>query len=160
MKTIELTQGLCAMVDDEDYTELNTYNWNASKQGHTYYVIRYDISKSGKKTTTSMHRAIMKTPKGMVTDHKDGNGLNNCKSNLRVVTQRQNRQNIHTAKSSKYPGVRWHKKAKKWYTQIRIGDKRKHLGSFTTEIEVYKAYLAALKSLGEVVVTDIQPQHQ
>ena len=57
-----------------------------------------------------MHREIMNTPKEMVTDHKDGNGLNNCKSNLRIVTNRQNAQNMRVDKSSKYPGVHWHKR--------------------------------------------------
>ena len=155
MRTIELTQGLYAMVDDEDYAELNAYKWCAHKRRDTHYAVRYSSRKSGKRTAIYMHREIMNTPKEMATDHKDGNGLNNCKSNLRIVTNRQNAQNMRVDKSSKYPGVHWHKRDERWRAKLWVGKKEKHLGNFKTELEAYNAYLAALKSLGETIITDI-----
>lgn len=127
--------------------------WHTSSQ----HAVRYTSRKSGKRTAIYMHREIMNTPKGMVTDHIDGNGLNNCRYNLRTATQRQNAQNMHIAKSSKYPGVHWHERDERWYAKIWVGKKRKHLGRFKTEIEAYNAYLTALNSLGEAIITNIEP---
>jgi hypothetical protein len=160
MKTIELTQGLCAMVDDEDYAELNAYKWCACKHANTYYAVRYSSRKSGKRTKIYMHREIAKTPREMLTDHKDGNGLNNCKTNLRIATQRQNRQNIHTAKSSKYPGAYWDKRDERWRSMISVGKERRYLGNFKTDLEAHNAYLSALKSLGETIITDLTDNTQ
>ena len=81
----------------------------------------------------------------MVTDHIDGNPLNNQRDNLRICSSRENNQN-HRHKSatrnysSKYPGVYWHKRAEKWMAYIKINKKRKHLGLFLIEEEAAKAY--------------------
>jgi hypothetical protein len=98
----------------------------------------------------------MNTPKGMETDHKNGNGLDNQKSNLRIVTHRQNCQNQHINKTSKYVGLYWDKKANKWTSRIVINGKQKNLGSFDSEEEAYKSYIDKLKELGEVFVDDIK----
>ena len=69
----------------------------------------------------------------MQVDHVDGNPLNNCKSNLRIVTSRHNCQNRHYSKSSKYPGVSWKPLNKKWTARITINAKEKYLGLFENE---------------------------
>lgn len=105
MKKIELTQGEFALVDDENFDDLNKFKWYAGKfyKKNCVYAIRRD--KDGK--TILMHREIMQTAKGMVTDHIDHNGLNNQKINLRVCSHAQNLRN--GAKSikgtSSYRGV-------------------------------------------------------
>ena len=85
----------------------------------------------------------------MYIDHIDGDGLNNQKSNLRVVTTRINLQNRHTHKTSKYPGVHWERESQKWKAQIRIGDKKKNLGRFDHEIDAAQAYVSACEKLVE-----------
>ena len=67
-----------------------------------------------------MHRQILNAPKGMVVDHKDGNGLNNRKSNLRLCTPAQNVRNRRPAlgSSSKYKGVSRDKSRRKWLARI------------------------------------------
>jgi hypothetical protein len=85
VRYIPLTKNMFAMVDAEDFEELSKYKWHAHHAGSTFYAAR----RAGGKTLT-MHRVIMKAPKGMVVDHIDGNGLNNCKSNLRICTHAQN----------------------------------------------------------------------
>jgi len=154
MKTIELTQGEVALVDDEDFEELNQYRWRAHKNGNVFYAER---STRGVKPRTwvSMHRTLMNAPKGMIVDHIDGDGLNNRRSNLRVVTQRQNLQNMHTGKSSIYPGVSWHKAVGKWQSQIRINGDYKYLGLFGIEEEAYAVYLKALEDMDEICVNEI-----
>jgi hypothetical protein len=156
MKTIKLTQGLEAMVDDEDYEELSKYKWYSSISDGRCYAMRNITKKQGKQDHLLMHKEIAKTPKGMYTDHIDGNTLNNIKSNLRIVTNRQNGQNRHENKSSKYVGVYWNAKAKKWESKIRTGGKRKYLGCFENEIDAHNAYLTALKEINEVFVSEIR----
>jgi hypothetical protein len=154
MKEIELTQAKFALVDDEDYEKLIKYKWYAYKGCSTYYSGRNDYV-YGKRKNILMHRVIMNEPINMLIDHIDGNGLNNCKSNLRIVTQRQNLQNRHTTKSSQYAGVYWKKDAKKWIAKMYINKKHKYIGSFDTEEEAHKAYLSKLEDNNELFVDNI-----
>jgi hypothetical protein len=150
MKKIPLSRGLFVMVDDEDYTELNKYKWCAGKGKNTFYAIRNIRKENGEYTTILMHRAIMNISLNMQCDHIDGNGLNNCKDNLREVTNRQNAQNNHTNKTSKYPGICWLKRDKRWQARIRFNGKRKYLGNYMHELDAYNAYIKAVEELGEV----------
>lgn len=141
MRAITLTQGKTAIVDDADYERLSAYKWYVYKRG-CFYAWRH--SKENHNVLILMHHEIIgKPPLGMVTDHIDGDGLNNQRHNLRHVTHRQNIQNYHKKKSSIYPGVTYHKKSKKWMSQIQIQGKRIYLGMHSIELEAYKAYLDA-----------------
>jgi outer membrane protein assembly factor BamD (BamD/ComL family) len=65
--------------------------------------------------------------------------------------------------SSKYKGVAWHKRHKKWNAQIQINGKQKHLGYFTSEEEAALAYnKEAIKLFGEhALINEIEtPQGQ
>lgn len=144
MKEIALTQGQVAMVDDEDYEQLSQCKWQAHKYNKTYY------AQNSKKI--SMHREIMGNPQNKQIDHIDGNGLNNQKNNLRIVTSRQNHQNLHIERSSIYPGVSWRKDRRKWRSLIRINGKTVSLGHFENEIDAFDAYCDALKNINEVLI--------
>lgn len=144
MKEIPLTQGKSALVDDEDYPRLSKPRWYAQKDGRTWYAGRHSqTDPAGNRHLILMHRAIIDLPKGMEIDHINGNGLDNRKENLRVVTKRQNQQNWHIRKTSKYPGVGWHKGKGRWQAQIRIKGKKTHLGYFTDELEAATTYSVA-----------------
>lgn len=146
MKEIQLTQGKVALVDDEDYENLNKWKWYAIKNHRNYYAVRY-INKD--KKTIFMHKEILK---GIICDHRDRNGLNNQKENLRIATLQQNNMNRRGCdnSSSNYKGVTWDKNAKKWRPSIQINKKTIHLGSFALEVEAAKVYnRAALKYHGE-----------
>lgn len=136
MKEIQLTQGKCVFVDDEDYEELSIHKWYF----HNGYAVRA-FRENKKHKMILMHRIITKTPKGLYTDHIDGNGLNNQRSNLRVVTNQQNifNQKVKT-NSSIYKGVYWNKNAKKWLSQIRVNGKTIYLGLFDNQEEAGKEY--------------------
>lgn len=150
MKEMYLTQGKFALVDDADYEWLSKWKWCACKNRKTFYAARRVLKEDRMPTTIYMHQVIMGKPtNGLFIDHIDGNGANNQRSNLRLVTHRQNLQNRHESQSSKYAGVSWNKKGRKWKAQIRIGKTRKHLGFFTEEEKAYSAYCDALRSIGE-----------
>jgi hypothetical protein len=131
------------LVDDEDFDELNQFNWNLEKSKNTFYAKR-KTTINKKNCSIKMHRQIMKLTKGdgLFVDHKDHNGLNNQKNNLRIATIYQNNQNSTSRKNStsKYLGVAFFKATKKWHSQISINKKLKHIGFFTTEIEAALAY--------------------
>lgn len=137
-----------AVVDNNDYLAYGHLNWQFLTVG-IHKKSTYAVRRSNKKTFY-LHRLIMKAQKGQVIDHIDGNGLNNQKSNLRFCTQSQNEWNRvgwTNNKSSKYKGVRWHKKDKKWYAQIGHKGKWIHIGSYDNEKEASKAYIKKAKQL-------------
>jgi hypothetical protein len=100
-----------------------------------------------------MHREILNAPAGVFVDHKDGDGLDNRKENLRIVTSAQNQQNrrkISRKTTSKYKGVYFRRENKKYCALICCKGKRMHLGYFDNEIDAAKAYdQAAKKFFGE-----------
>jgi len=154
MREIPLTQGKVAQVDDEDYEELRRFKWCAQKNWNTYYAMRRPAAINGKREAIFMHQSIMGRLNGFEIDHRDGDGLNNQKSNLRHVTHRQNCQNRkNTSETSKYPGISWDNKRNKWYARLRIGSTRRYLGSFTSEMEAFEAYREAVNDIGEKVVS-------
>jgi hypothetical protein len=136
-KLIPLTQGKFAIVDAEDYERLSKYKWSCQKDRNNYYASRANGNRR-----ISMHREIMKAPKGLQVDHIDGDGLNNRKSNLRLCTHAENVHNSRPMRngSSQYKGVCWHKCKKKWCVSISKSGERTYLGRFEDEIEAAMAY--------------------
>jgi hypothetical protein len=99
---------------------------------------------------------ILDPPDHLFVDHINHNGLDNRKANLRTATRRQNSYNrIHFRKNpySKYKGVSFKKRTKKWNVQIRYDGQSRFIGSFDSEIEAAKAYdKDAKKHHGEFAV--------
>ncbi|MGA2092754.1 MAG: AP2 domain-containing protein [Sedimentisphaerales bacterium] len=145
-RRIPLTMGLYALVDPEDYYALSKYDWFAVQSGATYYAMRNDFT-GQKYSPVSMHRQVLPTEKGLVVDHRNGNGLDVRKANLRAITKAQNRFNSrkHVKASSKFKGVCWHKLRKKWTVTISKNGHRRCLGYFDDQIEAARAYDEAAK---------------
>lgn len=142
MKSVELTNGEVAYVDDEDYDLVKDVVWTY----HRGYAVSSRLSESGR-----MHRYIMKQyhniPDDKVVDHIDGDGLNNKKSNLRICTESHNQMNKRKTKNKRtsiYKGVSFDKYAGKWCASIErtIDGKRKkyNLGLFENEYEASVVY--------------------
>lgn len=145
MREIPLSQGQVALVDDEDYERLSRFSWYASwaPDSQTFYARRSVGSKKH-----YMHRQILGARAGEQVDHKNHNGLDNRRENLRCCAQRQNLLNTRKrqACTSKYKGVYWNKSYGEWQARI----KRRHLGFFKDEGDAALAYnQAAAAEFGE-----------
>ena len=142
MREIKLTNGKVALVDAQDYERLNQWKWYARREGSTYYAFRNArVDEPG--NTIRMHRVITNAAKGMVVDHRDGNGLNNSRKNLRNTTQAMNLRNMkrHRQNPSSLGVTR--RKCGKYQAQIKQGKRVKYLGLFETPLEAHKAFMAA-----------------
>ena len=151
MRTIQLTQGKVALVDDSDYEWLNQWKWLAHKERGTYYALR-SVRIKGRlnRKVIRMHRLIMNTPDNMLTDHRNHDGLNNQRYNLRVATPGQNQHNRLSWGKSKFLGVGIVKTGinKGQITaQIHANGKKIHLGNFPTEEAAARVYDVNAKEL-------------
>jgi hypothetical protein len=88
MRRIAITQGLYTVVDDRDYDLLFAYIWCAQVVGKTYYAKRA-VRVAGRFVPVLMHHCIvgMPTKRGAVVQHINGDGLDNRRANLRIVTR-------------------------------------------------------------------------
>lgn len=153
MKTISLSKGYEALVDDDDYDWLLEYKWHALKgAGSREPYAATNIKIDGKWKRAWMHKILLNAGSDQVVDHIDGNTLNNQKSNLRLATKTQNQQNRRGRRDSKsgYKGVSYESRKGYWRARIKVNGKLLSLGSFATPEEAHEAYkTAALKYFGE-----------
>lgn len=147
MKTIPLTRGMFALVDDSDFEEVSQFRWQAHRSRRGFYAAHTEARVNGTRRRILMHRLLLGVKSGD-TDHRDGNGLNNQRDNLRVATHRQNLQAFQHKRagtSSRFRGVSWHPANRKWRALIGLPGKVKHLGMFTHEEDAARAYDAAAR---------------
>jgi len=148
-RRIPLSQGRYAIVDPDDHERLSKYKWYACKRDRTYYAIRGQWSPILKKRLTiAMHREVIDVPEGLFVDHINHNGSDNRKANLRPATPADNSRNARYPKintTSKYRGVWYNKKKKRWRAVIGINNTRKVIGNFRDEIDAARAYDKAAK---------------
>lgn len=158
MKEILLTQGKVALVDDADYERVNQHKWCANKIGNNWYAIRATGGRR-KKKFIYMHRSITAVAPGMYVDHRNHNGLDNRRENLRVCTNAQNTRSRGTGKNntSGYKGVCWRKDRKRWSAKIKVNYVTIALGCFGSPEEAAKAYDEAARfHFGEYALTNFQ----
>lgn len=161
MKRIELTQGKFCIVDDYDYEYLSEYNWYANvanRQKNKFYA-RRSVNLGNKSIKGFlMHRQIMGvTDPKILIDHINGDGLDNRRCNLRIVTSQQNQFNS-TSKGGRsiYKGVSFHIRDKKWYARITRDYKLITIGSFSNEVDAALAYnKKALELFGEFALLNV-----
>lgn len=155
MKFIPLTKGKFALVDDQDFEFLSQWKWHAHRSDDCWYA-RRSVWTPPVKTIVSMHAQIISPPLGFNVDHRDGDGLNNQRFNLRQATQKQNccNQRLKITNTSGYKGVYFNRKCEKWVAQIQNG-KSISLGLFLSPEDAARPYdQEALRLWGEFSKTN------
>lgn len=138
-----------AFVDEADYPAVSVHVWRLARHPNTCYA-RATIM--GRKVY--LHRFLTASP-GTLTDHRDRDGLNCCRSNLRVTDRSGNAQNskFRSHNTSGFRGVYFCKQTGRWRAEIRVGGRGKKLGRFDTKEEAAVAYdVAAREMHGEFAV--------
>jgi len=154
MKTIPVSQGRTALIDDEDFEIVSQNKWSLKKSNHdrTEYAHR-SIKVNGKWTHVSLHRFILNPPSKMEVDHIDGNGLNCQRANMRLCTHKQNMRNMRMHNKHGLKGVHFVGNLpphRQWMATIKINGFLKTIGHFPTLIEAGAAYNSmAVQHFGE-----------
>jgi hypothetical protein len=148
MKTIQLTKGYAAVVDDADFERLSHFMWRVLDNPKKRTKYATTIIKVGPKRyrTVLMHRMILNAQSGRLVDHWDGDGLHNWRTNLRYCSNRQNAQNKRGDRetTSQFKGVHLMRNGK-WRSSINTEEGKKHIGVFVRELDAATAYDAAAR---------------
>jgi len=140
VKTINLTQGMVTLVDDQDYEELSKYKWYAHKTRCAVYAVK-NAPIAGGQVMIHMHRHLLQASTSQQVDHINSDGLDNRRSNLRFCTTSQNMQNQRkTHGTSRFKGVCWHKQRCRWQASIVINSTFRYLGLFDSQYDAAEAY--------------------
>ncbi len=140
-----------ALVDDEDFEKVMAFKWYEKDSGG-YAVTEKGNPKKGERKRFRMHHLVNgRPPEGMVTDHINGNPLDNRKENLRFCTQAENIRNMKRAidNRSGYKGVSYDSRRSKqknpWRARIKFNYKQIELGCYPTAKEAHAAYQEGAK---------------
>lgn len=116
MREITIDKKYRVLVDDADYELVSGFRWSVliGKNGYPY-AMRWVSSKP-----VLMHRFLLSTPKGMVVDHINGNGLDNRRENIRICSHTENMRNrrINRNNTTGFKGV-----------SVSLGRKKKYQAS-------------------------------
>lgn len=165
-KLITLTQGQVAKVCDCHAHLVEGKKWCAhwNPRAQSFYAMRSSSTLErlgGAPSMTPMHVVINNTPKGMKTDHINGDTLDNQCSNLRTATIGENNLNSPRRATNKsgFKGVSWHKLAQRYRATISVNGKWKYLGYFDTPEAAARAYDEAARKLhGAFARTNFQQE--
>jgi len=147
-------EGLHSKVDGDVYFWAKNFCWFVTANG-------YVATRTGARTIT-LHRILMDSPVGMDVDHVNGDKIDNRRENLRTVTRQQNVRNNGPRRNgqSRFKGVTFHKKSRKWAARIVLGGGANlHLGLFVSEEAAARAYDASASThFGEHAWLNFPPE--
>lgn len=151
MKIIPLTRGKYAVVDNKDYARVSKFRWHAQhrrRRGAGVWYARRS-TQTGRGTTRKIVGVYLHTflTGFRQVDHKNGDGLDNRRRNLRPCSKSQNIQNARKRQgtSSRFKGVE-RRLNNRWSAKIRLNNVRYSLGCFDTEELAARVYDSAARS--------------
>ena len=129
---VALTRGMVALVSVCDRWLLEAHSWSAMRSGRTFYAVKTGVG--------LLHRQIAEVARGTDVDHKNRNGCDNRRQNLRPAWRSMNCANS-IGRSGRLKGVK--RKGNRWIARIRD----EHLGMFDTEAEAHAAYMVRARQV-------------
>lgn len=148
---IQSKNGVTFLVSEQDAEKVIALPWYARKNRSGVWRVTGFYREHKVTRTITLSRFLLDAPSGLLVDHKDGNGLNNTRDNLRLATKAQNNRNrrICTASSNSFKGI-VRVRSGRWEARISVNSVRISLGRFSSDVEAAKAYdSAALHYYGE-----------
>jgi hypothetical protein len=127
--------------DEADASIVGDHKWTPFKCGKVFYAVRSGRPE-GRRGIILLHKEILACPSNKEIDHEDGDGMNNQKNNLRIVTRSQNSMNKgkHADNTSGFKGVYFHKAMNKWAVEIMANYTKVRGGFYDTPLEGAKRY--------------------
>lgn len=140
---VPLAGGGFALVDAADRDAVSKYSWHRARR----YSVTYAATHLSRSKKVYLHQLIMGDRPGMVIDHKDRDGLNCRRSNMRFATRGSNARNSKPRRhnTSGYRGVYLCKATGRWRAEIRVDGRGIKLGRFDDKESAARAYDAAAK---------------
>lgn len=138
---VALPSGHVVLIDTADAPLVDGHHWCAN----TTKLTTYAQAGGQRRPLVLMHRLILGAPVGVLVDHRNGNGLDNRRANLRLATRSQNGANsgLSRRNTSGYKGVSWRSDLGRWHSSIKIDGRSRHLGYFNSREDAAQAYNAA-----------------
>lgn len=139
MKTISLTRGKTTKIDDDDFELVSKYTWHCTEHGYA------STRRKDNRKFLYLHRFIMKARKGEEVDHRNGDRLDNRKSNLRICDRTSNSRNTSAHRDNKtgYKGVYFDKRTMRFCARIMVSGKTFFLGRHDSAKKAHEAYKKA-----------------
>ncbi|PWJ88410.1 AP2 domain-containing protein [Mesorhizobium loti] len=140
---IPLTKGMFAIIDAVDLPLIVGSKWRASQCGSKWYAVS---TRNGR--SVYLHRLIFVAKPGILVDHRDNDGLNNRRSNLRRANKSLNGANSGLSRRNKsgIKGVVWDASRGKWKADITVFGKTHSLGRYVEKEDAAKAYAEAARA--------------
>lgn len=153
-REIPLTQGKIALVDPEDYERVIAFKWHAARRISTSterWYAAHSTYTDKKRSAILLHRFLLSLQGKEDVDHRNGDGLDNRRENLRVCTRSQNNANARKHRGSyRYKGVCLDVRDGRWQVEIRVEGQRIYVGRYPDEKDAARAYNdAAVRYFGE-----------
>ncbi len=140
MIELSLTNGGTTIVDDDDGFPACIFQWAKARRGRNTYAVAWI---DGKKEY--LHRFLLNFPDGAV-DHRDGDGLNNRRNNLRRASHTENARNSRQRAHSRQPFKGVEQRGGSFRARIVVAGRRVSLGSFDTGEQARAAYNTAARN--------------
>lgn len=148
---LPLSRGLWAVVDVEDFERCAAFKWSATSaraRGHSAYAVRTDGNSRIGQRGVKLHRFVVGAVSGELVDHRNGDGLDNRRANLRKCTAAENNCNrVRARGASKFHGVIWDQSRRQWQARVSFKGRTFNGGRFSDEIAAARARDALAKDL-------------
>lgn len=142
MKFLKVKGGRFAKVSDKDFSKVSKFKWHLIKRK---YVSRVEVRR-GKAIRIYLHRLVKGARRGEEVHHKNGNGLDCQRRNLKRLSPKTHRQTFWPSKKT-FRGVGRRADTGRWRAYIQVNRKHINLGCFSSAAAAAKAYNIAARRL-------------